>query len=119
MNKLKKILSAAISDIIYHGYDSESRVARWAERIAEAIALSPQEQITNDSKIRNYLTAIYDKNVRHNGRIARNNRGLESYKINAVHDKLQDELNRRIGATIALGKDGQEAVKSATCASFT
>lgn len=106
------IVTAAVSDIAEHGFDSAERVQQWMERLARAAegSLVP-ESVLNES-LRQVLRATYDKQVERGG-IMRTNPGVSRFTLERVKPELRRELDRRILASASLIKlNRQQAIAS-------
>ena len=96
-----EVLTAAVADISEHGYDSEERIAYWAEQIRLAAersmkSMSEIEQITRDA-----MYAVYRKQVDMGG-VLKYNPGVSAYRLDQIKPELRAELDRRIAASVNL-----------------
>jgi hypothetical protein len=101
------ILSAAINDIIKHGFDSVHRVEDWTRRLVSAAEISIGDPRIRAEMLRDALTIIYQRLVDKGG-IVRHHQGIERFTIQRVKPKLRAELDRRIAASANLIKLNRE-----------
>lgn len=105
-------ITAAINDIIDHGYDSAERIEAWLRKIREAAlrTLTPPhvlERALNDT-----MRAIYESKITRGG-ILKFHPGVERFTLARVAPRLRAELDRRIMASASLIKlNRQEAVET-------
>lgn len=94
-------ISAAINDVTFYGYDSESRIEGWAVRIAEAA----RKQMLSESKIKEVLDrtfgSIYNTMVER-GQLIKLHHGVSRFTLQKVKPQLRAELDRRIMASANL-----------------
>lgn len=94
-----EVLTAAVNDIITHGFDSKTRIDNWLEKIkqaaiAELIPLSQMEREMEKS-----LNAAFNRLVTKGGLI---NKNVTKFDIEKLKPKLRAELDRRIMASANL-----------------
>jgi hypothetical protein len=107
----QQVLSAAIADLLEHGFDSIDRVARWSQELRAAAERSFSSGPEMDLKFRDALSAIYRRLI-DRGEILRTNQGIPRFTIDRVRPALRAELDRRIVAAASLVKlNRQEAVE--------
>lgn len=96
-------LTAALADIIEHGYDSEERVAYWSEQLRQAAerSLRPMEDV--ERTIRTAMLAAYTKQVDQRN-ILKLNPGVTPYTLERIRPELRAELDRRVAASVDLIK---------------
>lgn len=97
------ILSAALDDMIEHGYDSAERLAYWQRKIREAAEASLASPRRMEEMLRDVLKATYERMLK-SGRIAEYHRGISRFTLQKVDPLLRDELTRRIMASADLIK---------------
>ena len=87
-------LTAAINDIIEHGFDSQDRVDRWVRgiRAAAVSSLTPPDEM--EKALVDTFGAIYTRMVEGSG-LQKINPGASAFTINNVKPKLRAELDRR------------------------
>lgn len=97
------VLSAALDDMIEHGYDSAERLAYWQRKIREAAEASLASPRRMEEMLRDVLKATYDRMLK-SGRIAEYHQGISRFTLQKVDPLLRDELTRRIMASADLIK---------------
>lgn len=97
------VLSAALDDMIEHGYDSAERLAYWQRKIREAAEASLASPRRMEEMLRDVLRATYDRMLKA-GRVAQFHQGISRFTIGKVDPLLRDELTRRIMASADLIK---------------
>lgn len=110
-------ITAAINDILEHGFDSQERLDRWLEEIRRAAvrAMMPEDQL---SKILGQtFETIYTKLVERGGTV-QVNPGVSLFTLNQIKPKLRDELDRRIMASVNLIKRNREEMVEKTLQRF-
>lgn len=104
-------ITAAISDITEHGFDSVARVEQWIERIRRAAVESMTPPLVLERALRDTMQAIYQRMIERGG-IAKLHPGVARFTIDKVKPQLRSELDRRIMASASLIKLNQaEAVE--------
>lgn len=110
-------ITAAVKDVVEHGFDSEARVRFWMEEIRKAAVaeMVPADQLSEvlDATLR----AIYRKLV-DRGLIARYHPGIHRFTIERIRPQLRSELDRRILASANLIKLNREAAIQKTLQRF-
>ena len=91
------VLSAAIDDIIEHGFDDLSRIEKWTREIRIAAERSMIRPEVLDQTLREHLAKIYSKLVERGG-IARYQKGIDRFTLEQIKPALRGELDRRIMA---------------------
>lgn len=107
VDTLYRVVTAAINDILTHGYDSSQRVQEWVEKIEQTIehSLLPIESL--DANLRKLLTAVLARATRP-AKFFRIHKGVNRYTLAQVEPKLRAELDRRILASADLIKLNRE-----------
>lgn len=100
---LSEILSAAITDVVDHGFDKPERMEKWLEAIRAAAKRSLPSEKQMEKMLRDALVARYKKLV-DGGEIARLNPGVAKFTIDDLTPKMRDELTKRIMASANLIK---------------
>ncbi len=112
------VLTAAVSDISEHGFDSIERIEHWMELIGKsAEAALPAERIM-EKRLRAELGAIYRKMVDKDG-ILKLNPGVDRFTVRELRPKLRAELERRIVASADLIKLNRRATIQKTLQRFS
>jgi len=104
-----EVLTAAINDIIEHGFDSQKRIDDWVKKIREAAL----REMIPDSKIQaeleKSLNAAFSRMVTKGGLV---NANVSKYDVDRLKPKLRAELDRRIMASTNLIKYNREEALS-------
>lgn len=111
------VLTAAINDIVGHGYDTPERIAFWTRRLKEAAETSMQPPAEMEAMLRDALAGTY-KRLIDGGKIAEFNRGVQRFTIERVRPQLRAELDRRILASADLIKLNKKAAVEKTLQRF-
>lgn len=95
------VLTAAVSDMAEHGYDSAERLAYWQRRLRDAAeaSLAPDADMT--MMLRERLTRIYTGMV-DGGELARFHPGIQRFTVDKLRPHLRPLLDRRILASADL-----------------
>ena len=94
-------LTAAVADVLAHGFDSQRRIDRWMEKIQAAAKRSWVPARILDKALRATFTTIYQKLVT-KGRIVDMHPGVSTFTIHNVKPALRAELERRLLASANL-----------------
>lgn len=106
-----QVLSAAIDDMVAHGFDSVERVDRWSRELEAAARRSMASEAKMDEMLRGGLAAIYRRMVERDGLLRRHD-GVSRFTLAQVKPKLRAELDRRIMASAQLIRlNRQQAVQ--------
>lgn len=103
-----EVLTAAINDLIEHGFDSEKRLDRWVLDLREAAirSLKPESQVKND--IARALEATFTRLVTQSS-VLRKHPSVTKFDLQRIKPKLRAELDRRIMASANLIKLNRKA----------
>lgn len=95
------VLTAAISDMIEHGFTDAERVARWQEALKSAAeaGMLPVKQM--EDNLRESLRAIYARMIER-GAILRHHPGVARFTVERLKPALRVELQKRILASADL-----------------
>ena len=96
-------ITAAVNDIAEHGYDSEERVAYWADAIRRAAERSMRSQEEVERLVNEAMGAVFKKQVDMGG-VLRRHPGVSAFTLDRMRPELHAELRRRIGASVNLIK---------------
>lgn len=99
----QEVLTAAIDDLMLHGFDSVERVERWTRELREAARRSLVSEASLEQQMRDGLAAIYKRMVDKGG-LFKFNPGIERFTLERVRPALRGELDRRIMASANLIK---------------
>jgi hypothetical protein len=106
------ILTAAISDLAEHGYDSVDRVRFWSERLRRAAEAGSTAPPIMEKMLRDQLVAIYRALVEKGG-LVKYHGHIDRFTLNRIAPNLHAELDRRILASANLIRlNRQEAISS-------
>jgi hypothetical protein len=94
-------VTAAINDLIEHGYDSEERLERWVRALSEAATaeLIPEQQL--QAQLQRVLGGAYQRLIEQ-GSILQRHPGVDRFTLAHLKPKLRAELDRRLLASAAL-----------------
>jgi hypothetical protein len=104
-------ITAAINDLIEHGYDSADRLAYWVQQIREAAIRTLTPPHVLERALADTLRAVYRDKIERGG-ILKHHPGVQRYTLANVAPRLRAELDRRILASaqlIRLNRDQQIA----------
>jgi DNA-directed RNA polymerase specialized sigma24 family protein len=94
-------LSAAISDMVEHGFDSVERVEGWMRLLREAARRSLKSETELEQVLRETLASVYRRLV-DRGEIAKFHKGAARFTLERIRPSLRAELDRRIMASTSL-----------------
>lgn len=94
-------ITMAVGDLTEHGYDSEERVAYWADRIRDAAQQSMKSLSEVEQMVREAMYAVFRKEIDQAGILTRNP-GVSAYQLQMMRPHLHAELERRIAASVDL-----------------
>lgn len=100
-------ISAAIADIVAHGFDSQKRLDDWLIKIKKAAVRSLVSPKVLEQHLKATLTTIYRRMVEKGG-VFQYHPGIPKFTIASIKPKLHAELRRRIMASanlIVLNRD--------------
>jgi hypothetical protein len=100
-----EVLTAAINDIIEHGFDSQKRIDEWVKKIKDAALreMIPSHKI--QAEMEKSLNAAFSRLVTKGGLV---NSNVSKYDVDRLKQKLRAELDRRIMASANLIKYNRE-----------
>ncbi len=111
------VLSAAIDDMLVHGFDQIERVNAWTAKLREAAVRSMVRPESLDQALRDALADRYRKLV-DRGEIVRYHPGVDRFTLERIKPKLRGELDRRIMASANLIKLNREEAINTTLRRF-
>jgi hypothetical protein len=111
-------LSAAIDDLMDHGFDSQERVDRWMALLAEAARRSLISPMALQRKLADTLGRVYKRSTT-DAKLMRANPGVSAFTIQQVKPKLRAELDRRILASANLIRLNRDAAIAKTLQRFS
>lgn len=102
-----EVLTAAINDLLEHGFDSSWRVEDWVRKLEAAAraGLVPEGVLTRE--VRDVLARTYRQTVE-GGLLLKRHPQVSAYTIDRMKPKLRAELDRRILASSSLIKLNRE-----------
>ena len=111
------VISAALDDMIKHGFDSEKRVEFWKKELEKAAqgVLLPVAQM--EQTLRDALTSTYKKLLSGNT-IAKWHGDVERFTLEKIAPHLRAELDRRILGSASLIKLNREKMINQTLSRF-
>lgn len=110
-------ITAAVNDLIEHGFDSMERVDYWTEEIRKAALRAQASPERLQQMFSDYLVLIYKRLV-DRGEIARYHPGIGRFTVDKVQPLLRAELDRRIKASANLIKLNKAAMVEKTIQRF-
>jgi hypothetical protein len=96
-----QVLSAAIDDLMEHGFDSQERLDRWLFQLREAArhALVPEAVLVR--ALSDSLGMVFRRSTT-DRKLLQMHPGISQFTINNIKPALRAELNRRIQASASL-----------------
>lgn len=97
------VLTAAVDDLLEHGFDSHSRLDAWLKKLKESAARSLVPEWVVVRQLRDALGNVYRRLV-DKGQVRKWNKSVSAFTIERIKPKLRAELDRRILASADLIK---------------
>lgn len=97
------VLTAAITDMVEHGFDDPSRVARWQEALRRAAEATMGPIHHMDEILRRSMQDIYRRMVERHG-LLRYHPGIARWTVDKLKPRLRLELDKRLMASLDLIK---------------
>lgn len=91
-------LTAAVNDLLEHGFTDAERVARWQTALADAAEVSLRDPSQLENDLRDYLGGLYRRHVERDGALAVHP-GVERFTFQLLKPRLRVELDKRIAAS--------------------
>jgi len=112
-----KTVTAAVDDLLEHGYDSQARLNVWLERLRAAArnALVPESELAR--ALRSALTLTF-KRATGKRAMVRVHPGVAEFTLARIAPRLHAELDRRIAASTDLIKLNRQASIESTLQRF-
>jgi hypothetical protein len=101
------VLTAAINDLMEHGFDSSYRVEDWVRKLESAARSSLVPEGVLSREVRDVLMRTYQRTV-DGGLLQKRHPHVAAYTIDRIKPKLRAELDRRILASASLIKLNRE-----------
>jgi hypothetical protein len=110
-------ITAAINDILEHGFDTFERIERWLAEIRQAAVrvMMPEDKMAE--VLGKTFETIYTRLVEKSGTL-KVNPGVSLFTLNKIKPKLRDELDRRIMASANLIVQNREEMIAKTLQRF-
>jgi hypothetical protein len=118
MKSFYETITAAVADIVEHGYDSSDRVAFWMEQLREAARRDMISEARMAELLQGTLSGIYRRLVE-NGLILKRHPGVGRFTLERVKPQLRLELDRRVLASANLIKLNRAASIEKTLQRFS
>jgi hypothetical protein len=90
-----EIVTEAVSDMSKYGYDRQSRLENWVEKLRKAATEEFVSDIELEQTLRKVLGATYHKFVTKQG-IKKYHKNVPAFRIDKLKPKLRSELDKRI-----------------------
>lgn len=110
-------ITAAVNDLVEHGFDSMERVDYWTGEIRKAAERAHASPERLQQMLSDYLTLIYRRLV-DRGEVARYHPGIARFTVDQLRPQLRAELDRRIMAAANLIKLKRAAAMEKTLQRF-
>lgn len=101
-------LTAAINDLMEHGFDSQQRLDMWVQKLETAARATLVPEATLNRSLKDMLLKVYQRTVEGDTLINRHS-GISQYTLASIKPKLRAELDRRILASANLIRLNREA----------
>lgn len=111
-------ITAAVADIIDHGFDSQQRIDFWLTQIRQAAVDSLTPPHVLEQALQETMRAIY-RRVVERGDLVRAHPGIGKFTLEKVKPQLRAELDRRLMASANLIKLNREAAIEKTLQRFS
>jgi len=100
-----EVLTAAVNDIIEHGFDSKERIDEWLKKIKEAAQKELIPDWKMNQEMEKALTSAFNRLVIKGGLV---NKNVSRFTVDRLKPTLRSELDRRIMASANLIKMNRE-----------
>lgn len=100
-----EVLTAAVNDIIEHGFDSKDRIDEWLKKIKEAAQKELIPDWKMNQEMEKALLSAFNRLVIKGGLI---NKNVTKFTVDRLKPTLRAELDRRIMASASLIKMNRE-----------
>lgn len=94
-------ITAAVADIVKHGFDKKSRIEEWVAQIKRAARASMVSPKVLEKQLNGTMIAIYTRLVEKGG-IKKRHPKVSDFTIEKLKPKMKAELNRRMWANANL-----------------
>jgi hypothetical protein len=116
-NAFYETITAAINDILEHGFDSQERLDRWLQAINHAARESLVPEAVLQRTLQDMLTRVYERTVGGN-RLLKRHPGVSQFTLANIRPTLRAELDRRILSSAGLIKLNRESSVQRTLQRF-
>jgi hypothetical protein len=111
------VVTAAIDDLLEHGFDSQERLDRWLQQIGVAARAALVPEAVLQRALRDALVRVFHRSLTASA-LARRHPGLDTFTLASIKPKLHSELDRRIVAAADLIKLNRAASVQRTLQRF-
>jgi hypothetical protein len=111
------VVTAAVNDLMEHGFDSQERLDGWLTRLQAAARRALIPEATLVRTLQDALGQVYARTVQ-TGKLMQRHPGVSQFTIEMIKPKLRAELDRRILASASLIKLNREASIARTLQRF-
>lgn len=112
-----EVLTAAINDLMEHGFDSQERLDDWLRKLSDAARQSLIPESVLQRSLNDALGQVYWRNVG-GGRLMKAHPGVSQFTLERIKPRLRAELDRRILASANLIKLNRQASIARTLQRF-
>lgn len=112
------VLTAAINDMMEHGFDGPDRLIYWQKRLADAADRQMGSAHQMEQELREALAAVYRKFV-DQGRVLDWHPGVAKFTLEKLRPQIRTELDKRILASADLIRLNREKAKAQTLQRFS
>lgn len=95
------VVTAAIDDLLEHGFDSQERLDGWLRRIGVAARAALVPEAVLERTLRDALVRVFQRSLAP-GTLSRQHPGLDSFTLASIKPKLHSVLDRKIVAAADL-----------------
>ena len=103
-----RVLTAAIEDLATHGFDSQTRLDEWLEKLRNAAIASLIPEAVLERNLKDVLERVY-RRIADGPKLIRTHPGVSRFTLEMVKPKLRAELDRRIMASASLIRLNRQA----------
>lgn len=109
--KFREVLTEAVGDMTLHGYDNQSRLEYWVQRLREAAQADLPSPKVLEQRMKRAMETIY-KRVTSKTALKRRHLQVSLFTLKQIEPKLRPELTKRILASTQLIKlNRQQAIE--------
>jgi hypothetical protein len=111
-------INAAISDIVEHGFDSQSRIDGWIDKIEASARATMGSEAAVQHALSQTLATVYKRAVE-SGKVFKLHPGISRFKIDQLKPRLRADLDRRIMTSANLIKMNRQQAVTKTLQRFS